>query len=414
MSPAQAGFAILVLGVALVIGKLIRLNVRWVQRVFLPSSIVAGFVLMFLGPWVLGRIAGGSFAAAGIFTPEILRVWSALPGLLISVVFATMFLGQKLPNPRKAAQLVGPQLSFGVAFGAGQYVVGILLAVLLLTPVFGTNPLAAALIEISFEGGHGTAAGMRPIFNSLGWEAGADLAVGLATLSLLLGVILGVAWINWGVRTGKTEILKGSAQASLEEQRGLFRKDEYFAAGRLTTQPASVEPLSLHVAFTCLAILIGWVMLELLRWLEQLTIARIMISDGVPLELFRFLPLFPMAMLGGVIVQRIARALGFERLIDHQMMLRIQGLALDFLVVAAIASLSLGAIQDNLAAFVIMAIAGTVFNTFLFFWLAPRLIGRYWFERAIADYGQSMGVTATGLMLLRITDPEMQSPAYEA
>src|SRR5699024_1923612 len=39
---------------------------------------------------------------------------------------------------------------------------------------------------------------------------------------------------------------------------------------------------------------------------------------------------------------------------------------------------------------------------------------RYWFERGIGDFGQSMGVTATGLILMRIVDPEGRSPAFEA
>ena len=50
----------------------------------------------------------------------------------------------------------------------------------------------------------------------------------------------------------------------------------------------------------------------------------------------------------------------------------------------------------------------------MFIWLAPRIIPRYWFERGIGDMGQSMGVTATGLILMKIADPENKSPAYEA
>ena len=45
---------------------------------------------------------------------------------------------------------------------------------------------------------------------------------------------------------------------------------------------------------------------------------------------------------------------------------------------------------------------------------APRFIQSYWFERGIADFGQPMGVTATGLLLLRMADPNQKSPAYEA
>lgn len=136
MSGNQVGFAFLVLGAFLLIGKVIRVKVGWVQKLFLPSSIIGGALILLLGPQVLGKVAGGGLAEAGIFTPELVAVWSMLPGLLISVVFATMFLGQDLPTPKRAARLVGPQLSLGVALGSGQYVVGLLLAALILVPAF--------------------------------------------------------------------------------------------------------------------------------------------------------------------------------------------------------------------------------------------------------------------------------------
>lgn len=413
MSPQAVGFALLILGVALLIGKIIRVKVGWVQALFLPSSIVAGVLLLLLGPQVLGRFSG-PWGENGLFTDAMLTTWGALPGLLISVIFATMFLGQELPTPKRAVQLAGPQLSLGVALGSGQYVVGLLLAALVLVPVFAASPMTGALIEIAFEGGHGTAAGMRGVMEDLGFSEGADLAVGLATVGIVGGIVIGIALINWGVRTGKTEILKGDAKMSIAEQKGLFREDEHYSAGTMTSRPASVEPLSLHMAIMALAVLVGWLILEGLRWIEQQTYASIMLDENTPLEIFAYVPLFPMALLGGVIVQMAAKAVGAASIIDHQMMLRIQGWALDFLIVAAIANLSLQAVGENLAVFAILAAAGIGFNVAIFLWLAPRLIGRYWFERGIGDFGQSMGVTATGLILMRVVDPKGESPAFEA
>lgn len=413
MSPQAIGFALLILGVALLIGKMVRVKIGWVQALFLPSSIIAGLLLLLLGPQVLGRF-DGPWGENGLFNDTMITVWRSLPGLLISVIFATMFLGQELPSPKRAVKLVGPQLSLGVAFGSGQYVVGLLLAALVLVPFFAASPMTGALIEIAFEGGHGTAAGMRGVMEDLGFGDGADLAVGLATVGIVGGVVIGIALINWGVRTGKTEILKGNAKMSIAEQKGLFREDEHYSAGTMTSRPASVEPLSLHMAVMSLAILVGWLILEGLRWIEQQTYASIMLDDNTPLEIFAYVPLFPMALLGGVIVQMGAKVVGADRLIDHQIMLRIQGWALDFLIVAAIATLSLQAVGDNLGVFLILSVAGIAFNVMIFLWLTPRLIGRYWFERGIGDFGQSMGVTATGLILMRVVDPKGESPAFEA
>lgn len=46
--------------------------------------------------------------------------------------------------------------------------------------------------------------------------------------------------------------------------------------------------------------------------------------------------------------------------------------------------------------------------------VAPRLFKDAWFECAIADFGQSLGVTATGLLLLRTVDPESKTIAAQA
>ncbi len=404
MSAGTVGFAILVLGIFLLIGKIIRVKTPAVQKLFLPSSIIGGFLLLFLGPQVFGKLGGPE---NGLFTADMLSVWGPLPGILISIVFATLFLGQKLPSPKRAATLVGPQLSLGIALGSGQYVIALLLAVAVLVPIFAAEPMVGALLEIGFEGGHGTAAGMRGTLEELGYAEGADIAIGIATVGVVGGILIGIVLINWGVRTGKTEILKGDAKASIDEQKGLYAEDEHYPAGELTSRPASVEPLSLHASIVALSILIGWLMLEGLQWVEQTFWAD-------TIEIFEFVPLFPLAMLGGVVVQLVAERLGADRLIDPQMMLRIQGLALDFLIISALATLSLEAIGSNISSFLILCVAGIAFNVSMFLWLAPKIMPRYWFERGIGDFGQSMGVTATGLILMRIVDPDAESPAFEA
>ena len=51
MSADSIGFALLILGLALLIGKIIRVRVGIVQSLFLPSSIVGGALLLSRAPW---------------------------------------------------------------------------------------------------------------------------------------------------------------------------------------------------------------------------------------------------------------------------------------------------------------------------------------------------------------------------
>ena len=101
-------------------------------------------------------------------------------------------------------------------------------------------------------------------------------------------------------------------------------------------------------------------------------------------------------------------------LIDYGITMRIQNSALDFLVVAAIATIKLDVIMTGIIPLLILVAAGILWNVFCVVYLARRVFKEAWFERAIAEMGQSMGVTATGLLLLRVVDPDYETPAADA
>lgn len=416
MTASQIGFSLLILGILIYLGKWLRMHWRPAQKLFLPASILAGGVGLLLGPGVLGAIVGAVAGldtplANGIFPQEMLTVWSSLPGLLINVVFATLLLGVPLPQWKRVWRLAGPQLAFGLSLGAGQYVIGILIAALILTPLFGLPLMAGALIEIGFEGGHGTAAGLQTVFVDLGFPQGADLAIGMATVGVISGIVCGIILINWGVRNGHSAVLDKKVGTIPEsQQRGLIALDERpRSTGGMTVRSESIEPLTLHFTFIAMAILVGLAILKSLVWIESHTWGG---EGGI--NLLSAVPLFPLAMIGGLVVQKLLDRFDKYQLLDRETMERIQGLALDVLIAAAIASLSLIVIADNLVPFILLGAAGIAWNVTLFLWLAPRIIPRYWFERGIGDIGQSMGVTATGLILMKIADPDNKTPAYEA
>ncbi|MFD1030266.1 sodium/glutamate symporter [Metaplanococcus flavidus] len=414
MSAEMVGFSILLIGILLLIGKWIRVSFFVFQKYFLPSSIIAGFIGLLLGPEVLGALVGvftdGSAAVSnGLFPEAVLESWSTFPGLLISVIFASLFLGKKIPKIKDIWLLAGPQVSFGQTIAWGQYVFGILLTLFILTPFFGINPMAGALIEIGFEGGHGTSAGLANTFQELGFSEGADLAIGLATVGVVSGVVFGIILINWAVKREKAVVLKDPNDLPENKLRGITEPEERPIAGKMTTEPESIEPLALHVAVLGVAILIGKLLLEGLIYLESVTWGA-----WTDTEVLSYMPLFPLAMIGGVLLQKVFDRYDKYKLVNRKMVLRIQGLALDFLIVSAVATLSLTVIGDNLFPFILLALTGIAWNTIAFVFLANRMIPEYWFERGIGDYGQSMGMTAAGLMLIRIADSKDDSKALEA
>lgn len=398
-----------VLGLFLIVARMIKSRAAWLEALFIPSSIIAGVLVLLLGPQGLGR-----FWRDGLFPSSLLEVWRGLPGLLISVVFAALFLGRPIPGIRTIWRRAGPQVVFGQTLAWGQYVVGITLALTVLTPVFGMSPLAGALIEIGFEGGHGTAAGMAQTFRDLDFPAGADLALGLATIGLVGGVICGTVLINWAVRRGHITLQRegkwrwrDAKTPPNEDSDQVGEWQEYVWERAQENRPT--DPLSIHIGVIGLAVGIGWLLRTGLLWLENRTWGG---EDG--LTLIAYVPLFPLAMLGGVFVQWVVDRTGQGHHIHRRLINRLSGAALDFTIVAALGTLSLTVLGEHWAPFLLLAAAGIAWNVFGVCLLAPRLIPTGWFERGVGDFGQSMGVTVTGLLLMRMADPTNESGALES
>lgn len=414
MTANVIGFALLVMGVFLLVGKLIRVSVPLFQSLFLPSSILGGFAALILGPQVLGNLMApllgeDSFWATGLFTNSITDVWAALPGLMINVIFASLFIGKKTPTLRMIRDYGGPQLAFGWTVGWGQYVVGLLIVLLILTPFFDIPPMAGALIEIGFEGGHGTAAGMQSTFEELGFPEAYDLAIGLATIGVLSGVIIGILLINIAARTNQTSLDMNEKAFSDLQKLGIREFENREATGKMTVRAESIEPLSFHVAVISIAIIVGYAIQQGLVGLEAITW-----GPWTDTYVMTYIPLFPLAMIGGILVQLFLDRYDRFNLVDRQTVMRLQGLSLDVLILTAIATISLAVIGEYFIPFLLLAAAGIGWNVMAFKLFAKKMIPTYWFERAIGDFGQSMGITATGLLLMRIVDPNVETPALEA
>ena len=90
------------------------------------------------------------------------------------------------------------------------------------------------------------------------------------------------------------------------------------------------------------------------------------------------------------------------------------GIAIEFLIVAAIASLQVEAVVGYWLPTLVLLVAGSAWAVFGLLvvgrWLLPR---RYWFELGLINYGMSTATTAQGMLLLRVVDPDLESGAAE-
>jgi len=386
------------LGALLLVGKLIRAKIVLFQKLFLPASIIGGFLGLALGPYGLGKLGWQ------VVPSDMLVTWSALPGILINVVFACLFLGFAIPSLGRIWREGGPQLCYGWCVGMGQYLVGLGVTALVLTPLFGVPAYFGCLLEIGFSGGHGTAAGMKEAFTQLGFPAGSDLGLMSATVGVFSAVVFGMILINMAARRGYTKVIKAPEELSIDQISGLIPEGQRKTGSWLTISPDALEPFAFHVAFVGVAILIGWYLLTGIKALS---------ADMEP-DLFGSFPLFPLAMIGGIIVQLVATRLGVAKYFDRITFDRILGFSLDFLVISAIAAIKLDVFLAYFWPFTILMVVGLAWVIFATWFLAPRMLPGAWFERAITEYGMQTGVTALGLLLLRVADPHFETEAAES
>ena len=368
------------LSALLVAGKVLRVQLPVLQKLYLPSSVVGG---------LLGLLLLGCFPDS--VPAELVSEMRMLPGFLINVIFATLFLGVAAPRMRNFASSVFSQLTLAQIVVWGQYVVGIGVCGFLLVPVFGVHPAFGNLLELGFEGGHGTVGGMSQAFVAKGWSDGVALGYTVATVGMVVGIVLGMALVNWAYRRGLVKTVRPFSKRSAAERRGIHARDSRPSAGRQTVAADSVDSLAWHVAIVGLSVLVGWGL-----WLL------------VPLDGF---PLFPLCMVGGVLLQTGARLVHVDLLVDRGQMTRISGAALDYLALSAIATIEMSVVAANWMPLAVMVAAGVAWTLFAVMFFGPRLFKTAWFERSIAEFGQACGVTATGLLLLRTVDPEGKTPA---
>ena len=383
-----------VLSLLLVCGKLLRIHFRFLQRLYLPSSVIGGLV---------------GLAAVSLFRAHIPPEWIAsaqkFPGFLINVIFATLFLGVATPRLGKVVRIAFPQLCFGQLLAWGQYVLGLGLAGFLLVPLFGVPPAFGNLLEIGFQGGHGTVGGMSESFKAFGWEDGIDLGLTVATAGMIVGVVVGMALVNWAYKRGHVKEVRSFEERPEYERRGIHPPEARPAAGRQTVCSDSIDSLAWHIAIVGLAVGIGYLLLLALQHGE------VALFPNASRRLFKGFPLFPLCMIGGVLMQTAVTRCGGSLLVDHGQMQRLSGAALDYLVLSAVATIKISVVAANWAPLLAIVVAGTLLSLLLVIFLGPKLFKEAWFERSIAEFGQSTGVTATGLLLLRSVDPESRTVA---
>ena len=372
----------------------------------IPEALLAGSLGLLLAP------AG----PLPLLAEPVMAVWDQLPLPLLTLVFGSLLLGKPLPKLGGLWRPLSAQVLLALTLAFGQFLVGGLVVLLVLQPWLGMSPVLAVLIEVAYEGGHGSAAAMGPTYERLGLEGGQALGLAMATVGLLASTVVGGlvvvlargrGWLSFGAAIPLPEAMETVAEVTppleaiptgppLEE--GTV---EVPAAWRQTADWA------VNLALVGVAVLIGCGLLEALRWASAG-------SGGGFALVIDALPVFPLALVGSLLVRLVLEKSGQTRWVSTPIQVMVGTISADLLITAATACLDLGLLAADWLPLTVLALAGLLWNLAVLLLLAPRILPADWFERAILEFGQATGVAASGLLLLRMADPDDRSEAVTA
>ena len=398
--PLALGLLAVLLLIGTAIGAAIGLK-RW----GVPEALLAGGLGLLLAP----------SGPLPLLPPAVIERWNNLPLALLTLVFATLMLSKPLPRIGSIWRPVTAQLLLALTLAFGQFMVGGLAVLLVLQPLIGAPPVMAALIEVAYEGGHGSAAAMGPSYARLGLASGEALGLAMATVGLLSATLVGALVVLLG--RSRRWLLASSlpiaqpapaAAPAAAPSSSPNRVSNSSTGGATSASPCQGDNgpavWLVNLALAGAAVLLGTLML---RGLQELASrwggGFALVIDG--------LPVFPLALLGSLLVRLLLERGGK----GHWAAARVQGrlgtLAADLLITAATACLDLSLLAEQWLALTVLAVAGLLWNVAVVLLLGPRILPPNWFERGLVEFGQATGVAASGLLLLNMVDPQDQGDA---
>lgn len=368
----------------ILLGQFFRSKIRLLQELFLPAGLIAGFIGLIFGPNGLDIIPFSS-------------IFGSYAGVLIVLVFATLPIGQEKINLKETGEGIGNMWAYSLLIYVGQHLFAMVLGLAMFIPLFKTHPGFAFMLPVGFVGGHGTAAAVGTSFKGLGWEEATSLGMTSATVGILSGLIGGIILIKWATRAGATRYIKEFSQLPSSWKTGLLDEHERPSMGKETFSSISVDPLAMHIALILFVSIIAKY------------IADLVMKINPKLSL----PVFTLAVLVGFIIQAILNMTGGSKYIDKRIITRIGSTCTDYLVAFGIASIKLPVVIKYAVPLIILFVLGILFNVITLLYLAPRMFKKGWFEKGIYTYGWASGVTAIGVTLLRIADPDFESKTLD-
>lgn len=387
-----------VLLVSLLAANMLKRSIRWLQASLIPTSVVAGALLiavagiykLFTGDVMFDTAAFGDNGTAFL---EIITYHTLALGFIAS----TFNSSDAKITAKRATEIFNTGVNT-VATYLLQAVVGFgisLIACLFIKDFF---PAAGVLLPFGYGQGTGQALNYGGIYeNQFGFVGGKSFGLTIAALGFLSASIGGVIHLNILKRKGKILVKAG--------KEGALRSEQIQAEDEIPMQE-NMDKLTVQVALIALAYMLSYLMM--------LGLGKLL--PGMKSVIFGFN--FLLGVLAATLVKAVINFLRRKNLIHRSytnnfLMTRTSNFFYDIMVVAGIAAIRLGVLENYWGIILIMGVVGLVITYIYNHITAHTLFPEYAEEQFLTMYGMLTGTASTGIILLREIDGEFKTPASD-
>lgn len=389
-------FAMLLLG--LLAASLIKKSVKGLKDSLIPTSVLAGFVLLVVSGTYM-TFAGESMFYTNFMGGDGFAILETITyhALALGFIASTFESSGEKASKQRQTEIFNTGVTT-VSTYLIQALTGLGLTIMISKMLTDIFPAAGMILPFGYGQGTGQAMNYGNIYETdYGFVGGKSFGLAVATFGFLSASIGGVVYLSWLKK--KNHLVKRASRTMKTVSNRSAKQDEiplYESMDTLGVQLAFI--LGSYVITYGIIFLLG----ELIPGLKSIVYG------------FNFL----IGVLVATGVKKLLAVLEEKKLLKKHyvndfLMIRLRNVFYDVMVVAGIAAIRVSTMKGYVAVLIIICVIGAII-TFAYNWLVSRVLFKeYEDEQLVAMYGMLTGTASTGIVLLRELDPEFETPVSD-
>jgi ESS family glutamate:Na+ symporter len=377
----------LLIGVLLFVGKILKKNVPFLNRIVLPTALLGGIIGLLLSsvfiPWS--------------YTIDV-DVMTAIVYHALALGFISLSLKRTKTDNKKKLWSTGMVITSTYAL---QGFIGILMVLLFYSDKFVG---AGMLLPLGFGQGPGLATSFGRMWTEMLGGYGVALGASYAFLGFVFGGTVGVLAIN-----------------VLARKKGIEKTKRYWddSVQKTSIEIDSVKEISVLDGLTVQVVVIF--LIYGLVWLTLFVLESVLLSLGNIgqtifnlLSGFNFILGIAYALIYKQIIKKIeSKGKNLNFMTNDYILSNISSLCFNFMITGAVLTITIDFLTEFGWLLILISAIGGVATLFYIRYITKKVYTQYQDEYFVGLFGMLTGVASTGIALLKGLDRNLESPVAE-